>query len=120
MLWHAVGVDTRRHDRSGDLDRRRDQSSGRLCLRNFRTGSTAVSSARRRAYPFAAGKIRTAKGTRRILVFCTTCCSVLKDLLQDDFPRVEAQDWLNKTRAELFPGSNPGPHSLKSRNRSKG
>src|ERR1700693_5681504 len=49
MLWHAVGVDTRRHDRSGDLDRRRDQSSGRLCLRNFRTGSTAVSSARRRS-----------------------------------------------------------------------
>src|SRR5499427_6236947 len=48
MLWHAVGVDTRRHVRSGDLDRRRDQSSGRLCLRNFRTGSTAVSSARRR------------------------------------------------------------------------
>src|SRR5579862_9128343 len=43
MLWHAVGVDTRRHDRSGDLDRRRDQSSGRLCLCNFRTGSTAVS-----------------------------------------------------------------------------
>ena len=33
----------------GDLDRRRDQSSGRLCLRNFRTGSTAVSSARRRS-----------------------------------------------------------------------
>jgi hypothetical protein len=53
-------------------------------------------------------------------VFCTTCCSVLKDLLQDDFPRVEAQDWLNKTRAELFPDSNPGPHSLRSRNRSKG
>lgn len=72
------------------------------------------------AYPFAAAKIRTAKGTRRILVFCTTCCSVLKDLLQDDFPRVEAQDWLNKTRAELFPDSNPGPHSIRSRNRSKG
>jgi hypothetical protein len=72
------------------------------------------------AYPFVAAKILTANGTRRIMVFCTTCCSVLKDLLPDDFPRVEARDWLNKTRAKLFPDSNPGPHPLRSRNRSKG